>query len=305
MLNVVGSIMKNKELHIKHIRRIIILGHSGFIGSKLLTYCKKINSHIEVFGLSREDIDLTKHAVIDKISGLFTDSTAVVMLAGIKPVVNDDLSTFSQNLSLVVNLCHVLQNHPVNSCLFLSSASVYGEDIQYGLISELTAVQPRSFYAMAKYISERLLWKVFFDQEKTEAFTILRPPAIYGAGEQRISYNPAGFFEKAVKGEEVKLWGDGTEKREFIYVDDIVELMYYFIFHPHEGVVNIVSGTSYTFKGAIDIIRKLLGKKFRVVSRERSKEKVDVIFDNQLMKRLVPGFKFTSLEKGLTNIFRS
>lgn len=282
------------------IKRIIMLGHSGFIGRNLQAYCQKKNPHIKIYGFSAPKTDLTHLKEVQKITQYFTKDSAIVMLSGIKPNVGDNLETFSQNISMIVNVCYVLQKHPVARFVYMSSAAVYGEDIHNTNTTETTPVAPRSYYGMAKYTSERLLQKIF-DEQKRRGLIMLRPPAIYGPGET-VSYNPAGFLHTAQRGDSVTLWGDGSEKREFIYIDDIVELLYYFIFHPFDGVINIASGTSYTFKEIITIISELLGKKITIRSKKRSKEKVDNVFNNQLLQTLVPNFRFTTVTEGLTKI---
>lgn len=283
------------------IKRIIILGHSGFIGRNLTEYCRKENPHVEMYGFSAPKTDLTHLKEVQKIAQYFTKDSAIVMLSGIKPNIGDNLETFSQNISMIVNVCYVLQSHPVSRFVYMSSAAVYGEDIHNINISEATPVAPRTYYGMAKYTSERLLQKIF-DEQKRRGLIMLRPPAIYGPGEGNVSYNPAGFLQTIKRGGTVTVWGDGSEKREFIYIDDIVELLYYFIFHPFDGVINIASGTSYTFQEMIDSISKLLGKNIATRSMKRSKEKVDHVFNSQLLKKIVPNFRFTTLTEGLIKL---
>lgn len=286
------------------IKRIIVLGHSGFVGRNLTEYCRKNNPHTEVLGFSAPQTDLTKPAQAQKISTYFTKYSAIVMLSGIKPNIGDTLETFSQNVSMMINLCHVLQKHPVARFVYMSSAAVYGEDIHNTNISEETPVQPRSYYGLAKYTSEQLLVKVY-DEQKRKGLVILRPPVIYGPGEKVVSYDPAGLLQTAQKGNAITLWGDGSEKREFIYIDDIIKLIYYFIFHPYDGVINIASGTSYSFQETIAVMEKLLGKPIVVRTKKRSKEKVDHKFNNRLLREILPDFRFTTLTEGLSKIIRS
>lgn len=283
------------------IKRTIILGHNGFIGRNLTEYCHQNNPLTEVIGFSAPKTDVTHLKEIQKIAHYFTKNSAVVMLSGIKPNNGDNLETFSHNLSMVANLCRVLQKHPVARFIYMSSAAVYGEDIHNTNISETTPVHPRSYYGMAKYTSEKLLEKLY-DEQKRSGLIILRPPAIYGPGEGNVSYNPAGFLQTIKRGGTVTVWGDGSEKREFIFVDDIVKLIHYFIFHSFDGVINIASGMSYTFGEIITNISKLLGKKITIRTKNRSKQKVDAVFNNQLLRTVIPDFRFTTLTEGLIKL---
>lgn len=293
--------MKKHDQRSLQINRVVILGASGFIGGHLRNYCMKQNPQLDVIGFSYPEVDLINPAHVQKLSRFLTRATAVVMLSCIKPNISDDLSSFRKNVTMVINLCQVLHHRKVARFLYMSSAAVYGEDVHNTNISETTPVLPRSYYGLAKYISEKLLWKTFSDQHR-KGLVIFRPPVIYGPGEGAISYNPAGFLHTVQTGNTITLWGDGSEKREFIYIDDIIELIHYFIFHPFDGVINIASGTSYSFQEIITIISKFLGKKITIQKKKRSKEKVDHVFNNQLLKKLVPNLRFTTVTEGLIKL---
>ena len=71
------------------------------------------------------------------------------------------------------------------------------------------------------------------------------------------------------------------------------------------GIVNLVSGTSYTFKEIIDSLNNVIGLPTKVVTCERTKDKVDHRFSNELIKKILPSFKFTSLNDGLIKTYNS
>jgi UDP-glucose 4-epimerase len=255
----------------------------------------------ELFGVSSEQMNLLDSRSLNKNIKLFTQDTTVIMLSAIKPNRGDNLDIFLKNIIMTKNFASFLEKHPIKRLIYMSSAAVYGEDINNTHISEKTPIQPRSYYGIAKYTSENLLQKMH-EAGYCEGITVLRPPAIYGPGEGFLSYNPAGFLHIAQTKTEISLWGDGSEKREFIYVDDVVRLISYFVFKNFDGVVNIASGTSYSFREIVGIISSLLHKKIIIRSQKRSKEKVDNIFVNKLLRRLVPAFQFTTLAQGVEKI---
>jgi UDP-glucose 4-epimerase len=304
---------KQKTLQlIKNIKRIVILGHSGFIGSNLEHYFQEKYPNIELVGRALPSIDFTKEEELIALKDFFDTNTAVVMLAAIKPNIGNDLETFVRNVQMVVNLCKLLQKNPVARLVYFSSAAVYGEDVHNIHITEETPINSRSYYGISKYACERLLWKTFNEQnneqknqqkneQKNSSLLILRPPVIYGPGEKEVIYNPAGFVKKALNHEKITLWGDGSEKREFIFIDDIIRIVDYFIFHDYSGILNVASGKSYTFNEIIDTLSKL-GIKAQLDSRERTKEKADNEFDNKLLVKLMPGFKFISLNEGIKKV---
>lgn len=296
--------MNNNFVNYGDIKCILILGHSGFIGSHLEKYFHSLSPEIEVVGRSLPTVDLTKKEDIVKLSDLFNLETAVIMCAAIKRQFGDNLGTFSQNLSMSINLCRLLEECPVRRFVFFSSAAVYGEDVHNMNITEQTPVHPTSYYGMAKYISECLLRKAIERQEQS-SLLILRPPLIYGPGEPGETYGPVKFIKAALNKEQITLWGDGTERRDFIFIEDIVKIVYHLTFHEYVGVVNIASGKSYTFKDAIEIVSSFISDELKIISRPRTKKKVDNEFCNTRFANLLKDFSFVSLDEGIKRTFET
>jgi UDP-glucose 4-epimerase len=284
------------------IKRLVILGHSGFIGSRLEEHFHKRYPKIETVGKALPSVDFTREDEILALRDFFDMDTAVIMLAAIKPNIANDLDAFAKNVQMAVNLCKLLQKKPVAKLIYFSSAAVYGEDIHNTSINEDTPVNPRSYYGMAKYACEKIFWKTFSEQ-KNSSLLIMRPPVVYGPGEKEVVYDPAGFVKKAIRGEKITLWGDGSEKREFVFVDDIIRIVEHFVFNDYNGVLNVSSKKSYSFNDIIKIV-SALGCKVLTDSRERTREKVDNAFDNKLFAKLMPGFKFTSLKDGISKVLK-
>lgn len=287
-----------------YIKRVLILGHSGFVGTHLLSVFRQKSPDIQIFGVSFPNIDLSKQADAVSLSQYLHKDTAIIMLSGIKPNIRNDIISFEKNVAMVVNICKLLECYAIKNFIYISSAAVYGEDIHNTKITENTKIQIRSYYGLAKFVSEELLLKVL-SKKNHSVLTILRPPTLYGSGDLNISYNPTGFLKKALKDEEITLWGLGEEKREFVYIDDMVNIIHHFTLHPYNGVVNIVSGISYSFDDALQIIAKLAGHPLNIVSKKRSKEKVDNIFYNRLFRKLLPDFHFTTLYEGIKKDFET
>jgi len=286
----------------EEIKRILILGHTGFVGSNLEEFLCKHLSGVEIIGYSSSTMDLTREEKITELSDKLDSATAVVMCSMLKKEAGDNLDSFSRNMAMTINLCRLLEKYSVRRFVYISSTAVYGEEIQNNNITEETGVQPTSYYGMAKFTSECMYRKVFAAQQQS-SLLILRPPLIYGAGDRSAAYGPAGFIRKALASEPITLWGNGLEKREFIFIDDMVEIMASLILNKFEGVVNIVSGQSNTFKDILDIVSSLTTNLLEINTRERSKHKVDHGFSNKKLIQLLPGISFTSLDEGVRKTF--
>jgi len=280
------------------IQRIIILGHTGFVGSYLEKHFLKTFSEIEMIGHSTVSIDLTKEKEVNTLAEFLNQQTVVILCSAIKRQLGDNLDIFSKNIQMVANLSRLLQNHSIKKIVYFSSTSVYGEEVHNLNITETTSAHPTSYYGIAKFTSECLLRNAIDSQENT-SLLILRPPLIYGPKDRSLSYGPSKFTKSAVEGTQITLWGDGTEKREFLFIDDLVEITSRLLFNEDQGILNIASGTSHTFKNILDNISRLQPSPLRVNSRLRSKSKVDNVFNNQVLNQHLPDFSFTSLEEGI------
>lgn len=261
------------------LKRIVLLGNKGFIGSHLERALRPLAPEYAGFHLG--NLDLVRSA--EPLAPLFDPETAVVMTAGVKRQWGDTLDAFQQNVAMAVNVARVLETRPVGRFLYFSSAAVYGEANHDECITEETPVRPTSYYGAAKFAAECVL----------RGCVALRPPLVYGPGDTSKSYGPSGFAWAAAQGEPVTLWGEGEEKREFIYVADVVRLVVRLLSSANTGPLNIASGQSYTFAEAA----RLAG--VAVQSRPRSKPKVDHGFRNTRLTGLFPDFTFCQLNEGM------
>lgn len=273
------------------IKRIIILGHTGFIGAHLEQFLRQNYSQLKIIGISRLILDLTED--VDILKNYFDYNTAVIMCAMVKKQFGDNLENFKKNITMITNVANVLEQHQVARFLYFSSAAVYGEQIHNLNITEETSPQPTSYYGLAKYVSEKILEKVL-----PHNLIVIRPPVIYGPGDLPV-YGPSGFLHAASSQEPIILWGDGKEKREFIFIDDVTVLVQQLLFSDYIGTLNIVSGENYTYLEIIEIIKALTQLPLTITSRERTQQKVDHHFNNQKLKALFPTFRFTPLSKGI------
>jgi len=285
------------------IQRILILGHNGYIGSRLYRTLVDEQLRVKIVGKDFPGVDLTKEKGITDIQKFFGVNTAVIMCSGIKKQHGDTLEIYLKNMKMVMNICKLLEEQPVKRFIYFSSAEVYGPDLHNTNITEETSVQPNSYYGIAKYASECLLRKSIESHDET-TLVLLRPTLVYGPGEEGNFYGPSGFVKSVLRGKEITLWGQGEELREFLYIDDLVKIVIRLTFHDYNGILNVVEGKSCTFKAALTSIGQLVSFPIQTSSRPRTRPKVDHVYNNKCFTDLFPDFSFTSLEEGLRNILR-
>jgi UDP-glucose 4-epimerase len=139
-------------------------------------------------------------------------------------------------------------------------------------------------------------------QQLGSSLLMVRPALVYGPHEPGYYYGPSGFLTKARARSPITLWGDGLELREFLYVDDVVEIVRRLTLGTATGVLNVVSGSSRTYLDALTAVAAILGGAPEVMSRPRTKDKVDHRFDNAALLAACPGASFTPLDEALRRI---
>ena len=298
------SLFSSPESISRSIKRVVILGHSGYVGTHLKSWLASEHSDLETYGLSFPYIDLTDINRLGELPDLLNKETVVVILSGLKKQFGDSLDIFNQNIAMVTNVCRTLDKHPVNHIVFFSSAEVYGDNVDDTELTEDSTVQPASYYGIAKFASEGLLRKLV-ERDDQGSLLILRPALIYGPNEQQTFYGPTGFVRAMLGDDPITLWGDGEELREFLYIDDLIHIVATLALSGRTGVVNVASGTSRTFNDIAEIIAGVVDTPVEIRSRERTRPKVNQGFHNHRLTNILPDFPFTNLEDGIMTIIEA
>lgn len=280
--------------------RIVLLGETGYIGSRVAAALREAAPGVPLVGRSAPTLDLTAPAAAAALESILDPDAVLVVCAAIKKQLGDTPEIFQQNLAIAVNICRALDARPVRRVVFFSSAAVYGEDVPHGVIDEATLVEPTSLYGIGKFTAERLLARTA--AQKNIPLLTLRPALVYGPREPAYYYGPSGFLRNALAGTPITLWGDGEELREFLFVDDVAAITTALTLGEATGVLNLVSGTSYTYAQALEEIARLIGREPIVNARPRTKARVDHRFDNARLRRACGACRFTPLADALRSI---
>lgn len=277
---------------------VVILGHTGFVGSRLMSYFQEKFPSMHVIGLSSKSVDLTNAEATLRLRDLFDMNTTVIMCSGIKSNYGNDLETYTKNVRMVENVGRVVLASPVRRFIFLSSIAVYGVFTHNINITESTPVSLDTYYGLSKHVGEEVL-KLVFSRLHESSLILLRTPTIYGPHERIRAETPSGFLTAYLAGDEVTLYGDGSELREFIFVEDLVKVVAELRFMEFVGVLNVSSGVPHSYRESLEIISRILEKDLKIHFSPRTREKVDKVYDISLFRRIFPDYEFTSLEEGL------
>jgi nucleoside-diphosphate-sugar epimerase len=165
----------------------------------------------------------------------------------------DPMSTFGHSLRTLENALDYARGK-AEHFVFFSSSMVYG-NFQVPEVPEDHALDPIGIYGALKLAGEKIViaYKQVFDLD----YTIIRPSALYGPGcvSRRVSQI---FIESALVGDRLRVDGEGEERLDFSYIDDVVDGAVRAIGHPaaRNEAFNITTGASRTLAELIEIVRE-------------------------------------------------
>ena len=231
---------------------ILITGATGFIGSNLVTRLlselegaliiglDNMNDYYDVslkeYRLSQLEKaqtssncsfnfvkgDLADKSLIDKLFNEYKPEIVVNLAAqaGVRYSIDHPDVYIESNIIGFYNILEACRNNPVEHLVYASSSSVYGGNKKVPFSTEDMVDNPVSLYAATKKSNELLAHA--YSKLYNIPSTGLRFFTVYGpAGRPDMAY--FGFTNKLVKGETIKIYNFGNCKRDFTYVDDIVE----------------------------------------------------------------------------------
>ena len=224
---------------------ILVTGAAGFIGSNLARELLKrgdkiigidnlndyydVNLKIERLKELNEyktftfiKMDIADKAALDELFNKYNFDVVVNLAAqaGVRySIINPDAYVQS-NLIGFYNILEECRNHPVNHLVYASSSSVYGSNKKVPYSTDDKVDNPVSLYAATKKSNE--LMAHAYAKLYNIPCTGLRFFTVYGpAGRPDMAY--FSFTNKLIKGEKIKIFNYGNCKRDFTYIDDIVD----------------------------------------------------------------------------------
>jgi len=233
-------------------KSILVTGSAGFIGANLVLKLLENETDARIVGIDNMndyyDVSLKefrlseiekkanesscewtfiKGNIADKelIENIFVKYAPAVVVnlaaqAGVRYSITNPDVYIESNLIGFYNILEACRNHPVEHLVYASSSSVYGSNKKVPYSTDDKVDNPVSLYAATKKSNELLAhsYSKLYDIPSTG----LRFFTVYGpAGRPDMAY--FGFTNKLLKGETIKIFNFGNCKRDFTYVDDIVE----------------------------------------------------------------------------------
>ena len=252
-------------------KRVWVAGHRGMVGSAIVR--RLASEDCDVLTVGRETVDLTRQAEVEE--WMAEHRPEVVFLAAAK--VGGILANDSQpaefiysNLAVETNVIHGAWQAGVSKLLFLGSSCIYPKLAAQPMSEDALLTGPleptNQWYAVAKIAGIKLCQA--YRRQYGCDFVSAMPTNLYGPGDNydlRSGHVAAALQMKLHQAKlacspSVEIWGSGTPKREFLYVDDLADALVFMVKHySEEAHLNIGFGSDVSIRELADVIADVVG----------------------------------------------
>lgn len=297
--------------------RLLITGGAGFIGSNLTHHALDAGHEVTIL----DDLSTGYEDNVDPertrfVRGSVTDSSAatealeevdaVVHLAALGSVprsISAPLASHEANISGTLTLLEAMRAQGISQITYASSSSVYGMNPAMPK-SEREWVRPMSPYAVTKLAGEQYV--LAYQQSFGFSSTSFRFFNVYGPG-QRPGHAYAAvipiFLDALTRGEQLPIFGDGTQSRDFTFVGTVCEVL---LQSAARGTnfpepINLAFGTNTSLLSLIDVMEEVTGVSPEVVHKEPRRGDVPHSqAANDRLREAFPEVRAVDLRTGVT-----
>ena len=304
-------------------KKIIVTGSCGFIGYNLINSLSHIEEVIGIDSLNNAYDNNLKKLRLENLNNLenfkylqlnfsdkndlyknesiFHDCDVLIHLgarAGVRQSFKDPEKYLMDNTLGTTNLSLQVKENRIPKFIIASTSSIYGDTGEkLANENEDELLYPPSIYASTKSFGEILAKNILEDTNThiqiPRFFTVYGP---YGRPDMSI----LRFIHWIYRGEKLILYGDGSQRRSFTYVDDIVKGLMALIEYEGSGTFNFGSNETWSLNEVIEIIEMNTGKKADISFEKRAYKDVDIVLPSlDRSKNLLNWEPTTSIEDGI------
>lgn len=275
--------------------RVVIMGAAGFVGGAI---AKRVaRDGVPVLALGRKEVDLCAEGAAAKLASLLRPDDAFVAVSARAPCKNADM--FVENAVIAAAMAGALAKSPVAHVLNIGSDAIYADSADP--LTETSCASPDSLHG-AMHLAREVILK----SAGKAPFVSLRPTLVYGAGDPHNGYGPNRFRRLALRGEDIVLFGNGEERRDHVFVDDVAELAARVLHRRSSGMLNVATGEVRSFRDIAEHAQKLAGKSGTIRSTPRSgplPHNGYRPFGIAAVKKSFADFRFTLFDEGYARSF--
>ena len=252
-------------------RRVFVAGHRGMVGSALVRRLARENC--EILTVGRDTVDLRRQGDVEAWLAAQRPSAIFVAAATVGGIVANDTRPAEfiyDNLAIQNNVIEGARRIGVDKLMFLGSSCIYPRLATQPMSEEALLTGPleptNQWYAIAKIAG--LMTCAAYRRQHGCDYVSAMPTNIYGPGDNfhpTQSHVVAALIAKIDRAkragaETVEIWGSGTPRREFLYVDDLADAVVFLMRHySDEPHVNIGRGDDITINEFAALIAEIVG----------------------------------------------
>ena len=271
-------------------RKILITGGAGFIGSSLAERLSKDSENLIVIADNLITGSQTKipKSVHNNVKFLKTDVNNLedvsgvfyaygfdyvfhyAALVGVKRTLANPVMVLN-DIKGINNLLNLSKNSGVKRIFFTSSSEVYGEPVEYPQNEHTTPLNSRLPYAIVKNVGEAYLRS--FKKEFDLDFTIFRLFNTYGP-KQSTDFVVSKFLAAALQNKDINIFGDGNQTRTFCYIDDHLDATVHAFYNNLivNDVANIGADNETSILELAELMIRLTNSKSKIIHLPQLKE---------------------------------
>ncbi|HUD50037.1 GDP-L-fucose synthase [Parvibaculum sp.] len=252
-------------------KKVFVAGHRGMVGSALLR--RLASESCEILTVGRDKVDLRRQAEVEDWMAASRPNAVFVPAATVGGILANDTRPgefIYDNLMIEANLVEAARRVGVEKLLFLGSSCIYPKLAPQPMREEALLTGPleptNQWYAIAKIAGIKLCQA--YRRQYGCDFISAMPTNLYGIGDnfdlQSSHVMPALMAKmheaKLRHAPSVTIWGTGTPRREFLYVDDCADALVFLMkTYSGEEHVNVGSGSDLTIRELAGAIGKVVG----------------------------------------------
>lgn len=286
--------------------KALVFGATGLIGTQLVK--RLLEEGFEVTGTSRNNVknrpsefyshvqlDITKKEEFAKLSGSYDYVFNMAAHISLGYSTEEALPCLLINSLGTLNILEFMVKRKILRLIHSSSITVYGKPRRL-FVKETSPTNPIIVYGVSKLTAES--YCNMYSTLHGLNITILRYGSVYGPGLNQKTALPL-FIEKALKNEDIYLYGDGMRSQDYVYIDDVIQANMLSLEKGVNGVFNIGSGIKVTMKELADTIAEVLDSKSQILYDPTKEQEFSIGIDIQKAKRILGYDPKFNLRKGL------
>ena len=262
---------------IKKNDKIFVAGHKGLIGSSIIRKLKK-EGYKKIITIDKKKLNLINQSEVYFFLKKTKPKFIFLAAARVGGIASNDKyrgEYIYENLMIQTNVIHGAYKAKIKNLIFLGSSCIYPkfskQPIKESYLLSGKLEETNDAYAIAKIVGIKMC-ENYNLQYKTN-YKCLMPTNTFGPNDNYDEFNShfvASLIKKIREIEKknknsIKIWGDGTPKREIIYVDDIADACIYFMNKKTKhSLINIGTGRDYSIKEYVKLFLNILIPKKKI-----------------------------------------